>query len=64
MNKLCKFLQVLGSNNTSTLVNSKAHGGNFSTNLFHKLNDKIHKLVFVHLLGMEVSNKEADVVIL
>jgi hypothetical protein len=46
------------------LTHEKLHLRDLLVNLLHELNDEVHKLVLQHLLGVEVSDQEGDVVTL
>ncbi len=40
------------------------HLGDFLVHLLHKLDDEVHELVLEHLLGVEISDQERDVIAL
>lgn len=57
------FEELLG-NNTSPSIDWQFHFTDFLVDLFHKVNDKIHQFVFVHLLCVEVGDQKTDIIAL
>lgn len=45
-------------------VNGQLHLADLLVDLLHEVDDKVHQLVFVHLLRVEVSDQEANVIAL
>lgn len=66
----CKFifctypLQKLFGTCASSSVHWQFHFTDFSINLLHKMNNKVHDFVFIHLLRVDVCDQEANVVTL
>lgn len=54
--------QELLSYDASPGVNRQFHLTNFLVDLLHEVDDKVHQLVFVHLLCVEVGNQEANII--
>lgn len=54
--------QELLSYDASPGVNREFHLTNFLVDLLHEVDDKVHQLVFVHLLCVEVGNQEANII--
>lgn len=50
------------SNDTSPGVNGQFHLADLFVDLLHEVDDKVHQLVFVHLLRVEVGNQEANII--
>lgn len=57
-----KVLQEFLSYYTGSSVDWQLHFTDLLVDLLHKMNHKVDQLVFVHLLGVEVCDQEADVV--
>lgn len=51
-------------NNAGTGVNGQFHLTDLLVNFLHEVDDKVHQLMLVHLLRMEVGDEEANVVTL
>lgn len=57
------FEELLGDD-ASPGVDRQLHLADLLVDLLHEVDDKVHQLVFVHLLRVEVGDQEADVVTL
>ena len=55
------FEEFLGDD-TGPGVNGQFHLADLLVDLLHEVDDKVHQLVFVHLLRVEVGNQEANVI--
>lgn len=49
-------------NDTGPGINGQLHLADLLVNLLHEVDDKVHQLVFVHLLRVEVGNQEANII--
>ena len=61
---LHELLEVLLRGETGTGVEAELHLADLFVDLLHKLKNEVHKFVLVHLLGVEVGEEEADVIVL
>lgn len=55
-------LQELLGDDAGPGVNGQFHLTDFLVDLLHEVDDKVHQLVFVHLLRVEVGNQEANII--
>lgn len=58
------IFEELFGNNTSPRVDRQLHFTDLLVDFFHKVNDKVYQLMFVHLLRVEVGDEKADIVAL
>lgn len=58
------ILEEFLSHNASSGVDRQLHLADLLVDLLHKVDDKVHQFVLVHLLRVEVCDKKADVVAL
>ena len=58
------ILEELLCYNTSSGVDRQLHLTDLFVDLLHEVNDKVHQLVLVHLLCVEVGYEETDVITL
>ena len=59
----CLFEEFFRAN-TRASIERQFHVADFFVNLLHKVDDKVHEFVLVHLLGAEIRDEKADVVAL
>ena len=59
----CLFKEFFRAN-TRASIERQFHVADFFVNLLHKVDDKVHEFVLVHLLGTEIRDEKADVVAL
>lgn len=59
-----EFLEKFLGRDASARVDSELHLTDLLINLLHEVNDEVNKLVFVHLLRVEVGYQKTDVVAL
>lgn len=57
------FKELL-SDNSGPGVDGQLHLTDLLVDLLHEMDDKIHQLVLVHLLCVEISDEKADVIAL
>lgn len=55
-------LEEFLSDNTGPGINRQFHLADLLVDLLHEVDDKVHQLVFVHLLRVEVGNQEANII--
>lgn len=53
---------MYGEEDTTTY--EKLHLRDLLVDFFHEFDDEVHQLMFQHLLGVEISNQEGDVIAL
>lgn len=58
------IFEELLSNNASPSIDWQLHFTDLFVDFFHKVNDKVHQLVFVHLLRVEIGDEKTDIVAL
>lgn len=56
------ILEEFFGNDTGPGINRKFHLTDLLVDLLHEVDDKVHQLVFVHLLRVEVGNQEANII--
>lgn len=57
------FEEFLGDD-ASACVDSQLHLADLFVDFLHEMDDKVHQLVLIHLLRVEVGDEEADVIAL
>jgi len=58
------WLALLSKNELQTIAYEKLHLRNLLVHLLHEVNDEVDQFVLEHFLGVEIGNKEGDVVAL
>lgn len=56
------ILEELLSHDACTSIDRQLHLTDFLVDLFHEVDHKVHQLVFVHLLCVEVGDQKTDVI--
>lgn len=56
------ILEEFFGNDTGPGVNGQFHLADLLVDFLHEVDNKVHQLVFVHLLRVEVGNQEANII--
>lgn len=59
-----EIFKELLCNDTSSCIDRQFHLADLLIDLLHKVDDKVHQLMFIHLLRVEVGNQKANVIAL